>query len=269
MSDGLTGVEKDIVGVECEAVRTEACTDLVGKKDENCSLACEEIQLIDENGEKIELITQEAEGDFDTGDETDEDHEFTVVVEENDAGEVTNITGDIGQNNVIEADSIEDIIAQFEHETSNGPQSKTKQQEAKEIENDLIRRKRNIDLIAKETALLGRKPIEPEKYYNLPVDDEDEDEEERDLEDDEEYSPSPQKIQKAEAKSNVLEEDSSEEEQAVVKEGVVGDGEEGQELGNLLTGQGDVRVKTETGLLEEIEIKTEEQGALSEVNTSE
>ena len=169
------------------------------------------IQLIDENGEKIELITQEAEGDFDTGDETDEDHEFTVVVEENDAGEVTNITGDIGQNNVIEADSIEDIIAQFEHETSNGPQSKTKQQEAKEIENDLIRRKRNIDLIAKETALLGRKPIEPEKYYNLPVDDEDEDEEERDLEDDEEYSPSPQKIQKAEAKSIVLEEDSSEE----------------------------------------------------------
>ena len=172
------------------------------------------IQLIDENGEKIELITQEAEGDFDTGDETDEDHEFTVVVEENDAGEVTNITGDIGQNNVIEADSIEDIIAQFEHETSNGPQSKTKQQEAKEIENDLLRRKRNIDLIAKETALLGRKPIEPEKYYNLPVEDEDEDEdeEERDLEeDDEEYSPSPPKIQKEESKSIVLEDESSEE----------------------------------------------------------
>merc|ERR1719282_1835214 len=170
------------------------------------------IQLIDENGEKIELITQEAEGDFDTGDETDEDHEFTVVVEENDAGEVTNITGDIGQNNVIEADSIEDIIAQFEHETSNGSQAKTKQQEAKEIENDLIRRKRNIDLIAKETALLGRKPIEPEKYYNLPVEDEDEEEEEEgDLEDDEAYCPSPAKIQKAEAKSNILEDDSSEE----------------------------------------------------------
>ena len=170
------------------------------------------IQLIDENGEKIELITQEAEGDFDTGDETDEDHEFTVVVEENDAGEVTNITGDIGQNNVIEADSIEDIIAQFEHETSNGSQAKTKQQEAKEIENDLIRRKRNIDLIAKETALLGRKPIEPEKYYNLPVEDEDEEEEEEgDLEDDEAYCPSPPKIQKAEAKSNILEDDSSEE----------------------------------------------------------
>ena len=167
------------------------------------------IQLIDENGEKIELITQEAEGDFDTGDETDEDHEFTVVVEENDAGEVTNITGDIGQNNVIEADSIEDIIAQFEHETSNGPQSKTKQQEAKEIENDLIRRKRNIDLIAKETALLGRKPIEPEKYYNQPLEDEDEDED-GELEEDEEYSPSPPKIQKPEAKSLGLDEDSEE-----------------------------------------------------------
>lgn len=170
------------------------------------------IQLIDENGEKIELITQEAEGDFDTGDETDEDHEFTVVVEENDAGEVTNITGDIGQNNVLEADSIEDIIAQFEHETSNGPQAKTKQQDAKEIENELIRRKRNIDLIAKETALLGRKPIEPEKYYNLPVEDDDEDEEEEgDLEDDDAYYPSPPKLQKAEAKSNFLEDDSSEE----------------------------------------------------------
>ena len=64
-------------------------------------------------------------------------------------------------------------------------------------------------------------------------------------------------------------EDSSEEEQAAVKEEVAEYGEESQELGNLLTGQGDVRVKTETGLLEEIEIKTEEQGALSEVNTSE
>ena len=180
------------------------------------------IQLIDENGEKIELITQEAEGDFDTGDETDEDHEFTVVVEENDAGEVTNITGDIGKNNVIEADSIEDIIAQFEHETSNGPQDKTKQQEAKEIENDLIRRKRNIDLIAKETALLGRKPIEPEKYYNLPVEDDDEEEEEEgDLEDDEAYYPSPPKLQKAEAKSNILEDDSSEEVRDALKNNFV------------------------------------------------
>ena len=64
-------------------------------------------------------------------------------------------------------------------------------------------------------------------------------------------------------------EDSSEEEQAAVKEEVAEDGEERQEFRNLLTGQGDVRVKIETGLLEEIEIKTEEQGALSEVNTSE
>ena len=64
-------------------------------------------------------------------------------------------------------------------------------------------------------------------------------------------------------------EESSEEEQAAIKEEVVENSEERQEVRNLLTGQGDVRVKTETGLLEEIEIKTEEQGALSEVNTSE
>ena len=64
-------------------------------------------------------------------------------------------------------------------------------------------------------------------------------------------------------------EESSEEEQAAVKEEVAENGEERQEFRNLLTGQGDIRVKTETGLLEEIEIKTEEQGALSEVNTSE
>ena len=69
--------------------------------------------------------------------------------------------------------------------------------------------------------------------------------------------------------SAAVEEDPSEEEQAAVKEEVAENGEESQELGNLLTGQGDVRVKTERGLLEEIEIKTEEQGALSEVNTSE
>ena len=69
--------------------------------------------------------------------------------------------------------------------------------------------------------------------------------------------------------SAAVEEDPSEEEQAAVKEEVAEDGEESQELGNLLTGQGDIRVKTETGLLEEIEIKTEEQGALSEVSTSE
>ena len=65
------------------------------------------------------------------------------------------------------------------------------------------------------------------------------------------------------------EEDSSEEEQAAVKEEVVEDGEESQELGNLLTGQGDLRVKTETDLLEQMEIKTEEQCSLGEENTGE
>ena len=69
--------------------------------------------------------------------------------------------------------------------------------------------------------------------------------------------------------SAAVENDPSEEEQAAVKEDVVGDGEENLELGSLLTGQGDVRVKREIDLLEEIEIKTEEQGALSEENTSE
>merc|ERR1719341_396964 len=66
--------------------------------------------------------------------------------------------------------------------------------------------------------------------------------------------------------SAAVEEDSFEEEQAAVKKE---DGEESQKLGNLLTGQGDLRVKTETDLLEELEIKTEEQDALSEDNTSE
>ena len=196
--------------------RQEQSTDIQvvrgeGKLVHRASSLPKKIQIIDENGEKIELITQEAEGDFDTGDETDEDHEFTVVVEENDKGEVTNITGDISHTNVIEADSIEDIIAQFEHETSNGPQSKTKEQEAKDIENDLIRRKRNIDLIAKETALLGRKPIEPEKYYNQPLEDEEDEDDDGDLGDDETYSPSPTKLQKTEVKQNINDEDSSEE----------------------------------------------------------
>ena len=66
--------------------------------------------------------------------------------------------------------------------------------------------------------------------------------------------------------SAAVEEDTFEEEQAAVKKE---DGEESQELGNLLTGQGDARVKTETDLLEEIEIKAEDQDALSEENTSE
>ena len=46
--------------------------------------------------------------------------------------------------------------------------------------------------------MLGRKPIEPEKYYNLPVEDMSDDEEERELEDEEEYCPSPPKKHKPE-----------------------------------------------------------------------
>ena len=81
----------------------------------------------------------------------------------------------------------------------------------KNLECDLAKRKRNIDLIAKETALLGRKPIEPENYYNLPVEDLSEDEEEdRDMEDGEEYSPSPPKKHKLEMVSKKLEDFSDE-----------------------------------------------------------
>ena len=69
--------------------------------------------------------------------------------------------------------------------------------------------------------------------------------------------------------SAAVENDSSEEEQAVVKEEVKENGEESQELGNLLTGQGGVRVTTETDLPDEIVIKTEEQGSLSEENAGE
>ena len=109
---------------------------------------------------------------------------------------VTNITGDIhiDENNVIEADSIEDIIAQFETDSSNNPTpsqsvscpnckkcfvsrhflnlhlnnnttvcdlcnkqtcSQVALRNHKNLECDLSKRKRNIDLIAKETALLS------------------------------------------------------------------------------------------------------------------
>ena len=207
------------------------------------------IQIIDENGEKIELITQESEGDFDTGDETDEDHEFTVVVEENDSGEVTTITQNVNvdEKNVIEADSIEDIIAQFEHsESTNGPRSvscpncrkcfvsnhflnlhisnattmcelcntqccsQVNLRNHKNLECDLSKRKRNIDLIAKETALLGRKPIEPEKYYDMPIEDEEENEDEEHLDDERFDSPSPAKKHKPELETTKPEELSEE-----------------------------------------------------------
>ena len=186
------------------------------------------IQIIDQNGEKIELITQEGEFETDGDDTEDEDHEFTVIVEDNDQGEVTNISGDIQMNgeNVIEGDSIEDIIAQFENESSPGTTAQSvscptcrkcfvskhflklhmsnsatvcdscnKQccsqvalRNHKNLDCALAKRKRNIDLIAKETALLGRKPIEPEKYYNQPIGGDDDDD---DIDDDQDYPGSP------------------------------------------------------------------------------
>ena len=195
------------------------------------------VQIISENGEKIEFITQENEGEFDT-DDTDEDHEFTVIVEDNDEEGVTTVTRNvrIDENNVIEGDSIEDIIAQFENDDSSSSSGTPKSvscpncrkcfvsnhflnlhisnsstmcdlcntqccsqvnlRNHKNLECDLSKRKRNIDLIAKETALLGRKPIEPEKYYNLPLDSEDE-EDEGDLDDEFAPSPPPAKRQKS------------------------------------------------------------------------
>ena len=196
----------------------------------------QKIQIIDENGEKIELITQETDADFDTGDETDEteDHEFTVIVEENNEGQVvTNITGteyQIDENNVIEGESIEEIIAKFENESGKARSvscpncrkcfvsshflnlhisnsstmcdlcntqccSQVNLRNHKNLECDLSKRKRNIDLIAKETALLGRKPIDAEKYYNLPIEDDEEDDDMTD----EDYtaSPPPAKKQKS------------------------------------------------------------------------
>ena len=66
-----------------------------------------------------------------------------------------------------------------------------------------------------------------------------------------------------------VEEEPSEEEQAAVKKEVVEGGEESQELRNMIIGQGDARVKTETDLLKEIDIKMEDQCSLSEENAGE
>jgi len=179
------------------------------------------IQIIDENGQKI-VILNSGEGELGAlgTDESDmdtdaEDREFTVIVEEEEEEEMEEGTGGtnrdihIDENNVIEAESIEDILAQFESESA--PRSvacpncrkcfvsahflnrhisnpatmcdlcntqcctQVNLRNHKNLECDLSKRKRNIDLIAQETAILGRKPIEPEKYYNMPLESEDED----------------------------------------------------------------------------------------------
>ena len=173
------------------------------------------IQIIDQNGEKIVIMDQDAaDEDFDT--DCEEDREFTVIVEEDDddrEDESMNRDIHIDENNVIEADSIEDILAQFESESA-APRSvscpncrkcfvsshflnlhisnsstmcdlcntqccsQVNLRNHKNLECDLSKRKRNIDLIAQETAILGRKPIEPEKYYNMPIESDEELEEE-------------------------------------------------------------------------------------------
>jgi len=173
------------------------------------------IQIIDQNGEKIVIMDQDAaDEDFDT--DCEEDREFTVIVEEDDDDRDEESMGrdiHIDENNVIEADSIEDILAQFESESA-APRSvscpncrkcfvsshflnlhisnnstmcdlcntqccsQVNLRNHKNLECDLSKRKRNIDLIAQETAILGRKPIEPEKYYNMPIESDEEMEEE-------------------------------------------------------------------------------------------
>lgn len=176
------------------------------------------IQILDENGENIVLMTNEDDDDDDSDDSDDEDREFTVIVDdEEEVEEEGSDEGGIGldqpqeSKRAIEAESIEDILAQFEAE----PASKTVScpncrkyfvsqhflnlhvsnsstmcelcttqcctaanlRNHRNLECDLAKRKRNIDLIAQETALLGRKPIEPEKYYNLPIESSDEESE--------------------------------------------------------------------------------------------
>jgi len=186
------------------------------------------IQIIDQNGEKIVIMDQDAtDEDYDDTD-CEEDREFTVIVEEDDVDDEESMDRDIhiDENNVIEADSIEDILAQFESESA-APRSvscpncrkcfvsshflnlhisnnstmcdlcntqccsQVNLRNHKNLECDLSKRKRNIDLIAQETAILGRKPIEPEKYYNLPIESDEEE-----MEDEDDMSPAPLPVKK-------------------------------------------------------------------------
>merc|ERR1719266_1911570 len=178
------------------------------------------IQIIDENGQKI-VILNSGQGELGAlgTDESDmdtdaEDREFTVIDEEEleEGGSANNRDIHIDENNVIEAESIEDILAQFESESAprsvacpncrkcfvsahflnrhiSNPSTmcdlcntqcctQVNLRNHKNLECDLSKRKRNIDLIAQETAILGRKPIEPEKYYNMPIESDEEMEEE-------------------------------------------------------------------------------------------
>ena len=208
---------------------------LVTEEQQATAMGQNSIQIIDENGQKI-VILNSGEGELGTlgTDESDmdtdaEDREFTVIVEEDEEeieeGGGNNRDIHIDENNVIEAESIEDILAQFESESAprsvacpncrkcfvsahflnrhiSNPSTmcdlcntqcctQVNLRNHKNLECDLSKRKRNIDLIAQETAILGRKPIEPEKYYNMPL--ESEDDEEDTGEEDMSPGPSPAK----------------------------------------------------------------------------
>merc|ERR1719237_1720942 len=208
---------------------------LVTEEQQATAMGQNSIQIIDENGQKI-VILNSGEGELGTlgTDESDmdtdaEDREFTVIVEEDEEeieeGGGNNRDIHIDENNVIEAESIEDILAQFESESAprsvacpncrkcfvsahflnrhiSNPSTmcdlcntqcctQVNLRNHKNLECDLSKRKRNIDLIAQETAILGRKPSEPEKYYNMPL--ESEDDEEDTGEEDMSPGPSPAK----------------------------------------------------------------------------
>merc|ERR1719319_1265908 len=145
--------------------------------EDTSSMPSNAIQIIDQNGQKIVIVNGGGLGTTDESDlDTDaEDREFTGI----------------------EAESIEDILAQFESESA--PRSvacpncrkcfvsahflnlhisnhstmcdlcntqccsQVNLRNHKNLECDLSKRKRNIDLIAQETAILGRKPIESDE----------------------------------------------------------------------------------------------------------
>merc|ERR1719397_1186557 len=102
---------------------------LVTEEQQANAMGQNSIQIIDENGQKI-VILNSGQGELGAlgTDESDmdtdaEDREFTVIVEEDEeeleeGGSGNNRDIHIDENNVIEAESIEDILAQFESESA-------------------------------------------------------------------------------------------------------------------------------------------------------
>ena len=90
--------------------------------EDTSSMPSNAIQIIDQNGQKIVIVNGGGLGTTDESDlDTDaEDREFTVIVEEDEELEEEGVNRDIhiDENNVIEAESIEDILAQFESESA-------------------------------------------------------------------------------------------------------------------------------------------------------